>query len=193
MYDFIAGIITGITIIHIINYYNNSGPPFSPCPMMIAGVYKDMNVECPYKKQSVFKSGSISQILNECQEIESNPNAEINSINTNSIHNESRTNMGPIPLSDSDYELILYYMPTCQYSIKFLPIWEAFELYAKDNFPTLKVSKTTSNETLLERNIESYPSLVLYSKPCSPKIFLPKVFHGERTVESLTDFVRENI
>jgi thiol-disulfide isomerase/thioredoxin len=117
-------------------------------------------------------------------------------LNTNGdslLSNKSNLSATPTTFSNmcsnNEYELILYYASWCKYSADFLPEWNEFENYAKDNFPTVNISKMdVDNRILLERNILAYPSIVLYSKT-----FPPKTFSGSRTVESLANFVKESI
>jgi len=89
-------------------------------------------------------------------------------------------------------EIVLYYATWCGYSKMFLPEWEKFEEYAKENFEQLIVNKIrceAGNEQIcFEKDITGYPTVILYLDDGSEKQFM-----YERTSEKLIKFVKEYI
>ena len=96
------------------------------------------------------------------------------------------------PVDNVKGEIILYYATWCGYSRMFLPEWDKFEKYAKDNFPYLKVTKFRceggDERTCVDKGIEGYPTVILY-----PKNDTEIVFEKDRTSDELIKFVNEHI
>ena len=88
-------------------------------------------------------------------------------------------------------EIVLYYALWCGHSKAFLPEWEKFEDHARKNFPKLRVTKVRCEDgneaTCMQKGIQGYPTVVLY-----PKGESEKMFDSERKLESLIKFVQEN-
>jgi thioredoxin-like negative regulator of GroEL len=88
-------------------------------------------------------------------------------------------------------EIILYYATWCGYSRMFLPEWEKFVAYAKDNLPSVKVSSIRcedGNEAVCtQKGVEGYPTIILYLKNGEQIQFA-----GERNTKQLSDFIRKN-
>jgi thiol-disulfide isomerase/thioredoxin len=89
-------------------------------------------------------------------------------------------------------EIVLYYASWCGYSRTFLPEWEKFSSWAAANAKKLKVTsircESGNEETCIEKGIRGYPTVVFY-----PKEGTEKVFNGERTAETLTDFIKKEL
>ncbi|ARF09382.1 thioredoxin [Indivirus ILV1] len=88
-------------------------------------------------------------------------------------------------------EIVLYYAMWCGFSRSFLPEWEKFELYAKDNLPNIKVTRMKCEDgnenTCSQKGIRGFPSVVLY-RDGKPEV----AFDKERTMQKLVEFVNEN-
>ena len=91
---------------------------------------------------------------------------------------------------EPDGEIVLYYATWCGYSRMFLPEWEKFEKYAKDNLSNLKVTRIRcegGNEAVCtQKGVEGYPTIILYLKN-SKEV----KFDGERSSKQLADFIRK--
>ena len=89
-------------------------------------------------------------------------------------------------------EIILYYAMWCGYSRQFLPEWEKFEKYAKDNLPTIKVTRMRceggDEATCTQKGVEGYPTVILYLGNGQE---IP--FNGNRTSKDIIDFVKKYI
>ena len=88
-------------------------------------------------------------------------------------------------------ELVLYYAMWCGYSKSFIPEWEKFETYAKNNFPQIKVSKIRCEDgnetTCMQKGVDGYPTVILYTKN-GKEI----KFGNERTMDGLIKFIQQN-
>lgn len=93
---------------------------------------------------------------------------------------------------DTTNELVLYYATWCGYSKQFLPEWEKFVEYAKNNLPHLKVTGVRcegGNEPIcMQKGIEGYPMVMLYMYDGRE---IP--FEGDRTKDALVAFVSKNL
>jgi thiol-disulfide isomerase/thioredoxin len=89
-------------------------------------------------------------------------------------------------------EITLYYAMWCGYSRQFLPEWEKFEAFAKQNFPNLRVSRVRCEDgheaTCSQKGVQGYPTVILYLKDNSEK-----TFDGERNSEKLIEFCKKFI
>jgi hypothetical protein len=89
-------------------------------------------------------------------------------------------------------EIILYYAMWCGHSRSFLPEWEKFEAYAKNNFPNLRVSRVRCEDgneaTCMQKGVEGYPTVILYPMGGSEKMF-----DGTRSSDSLIKFIQQNV
>lgn len=82
-----------------------------------------------------------------------------------------------------------YYLPTCGWCTKFTPIWDTFaeEVKLKGlNVRVKKVNGSEASEEVNKYNINGFPHVQLVKG----EQVLP--FSGERTVEALMAFVKEN-
>jgi hypothetical protein len=74
----------------------------------------------------------------------------------------------------------------------FLPEWEKFENYAKENLPTLKVTRVLcegGNEaTCFQKGVEGYPTVILYRKDGSEETFM-----DDRTSDKLVQFINSKL
>lgn len=88
-------------------------------------------------------------------------------------------------------ELVLYYALWCGHSKAFLPEWEKFEAHAKANFPNLRVSRVRCEDgneaTCMQKGVQGYPTVILYPKDNSEK-----QFEGERSLNALINFIKQN-
>lgn len=114
----------------------------------------------------------------------------LNEIQAQIQNNETKTTVENTEKSLKP-ELVLYYAMWCQHSKNFLPEWEKFVAYAKQNLPQINVSSIRceggDEATCLQKGIEGYPMVVLYKDDGE------KNFMAERTMEKLVEFVEENI
>jgi thiol-disulfide isomerase/thioredoxin len=101
----------------------------------------------------------------------------------------------PVPVQlvdDSIGEIVLYYATWCGYSKMFLPIWDKFEKYAKENLPKLVVKSIRceggEERACFEKGIEGYPTVILY-----PKNKTELVFESDRSLEQLIEFINTNL
>ncbi len=96
------------------------------------------------------------------------------------------------PVDNSIGEIVLYYATWCGYSRTFLPIWEKFESYAKQNMPRLNVRKIRceggEERACFEKGIEGYPTVILY-----PKNNTEVMFSEDRTLDKLIEFATKNL
>lgn len=88
-------------------------------------------------------------------------------------------------------KVALYYASWCGYSRMFLPEWEKFVNYCKNNVPqvdveTLKCEGDMQNQCNIPE-VEGYPTVVLHKDGKSI------VHNGERNMNGLVDFIRENL
>lgn len=101
-------------------------------------------------------------------------------------------NKGGRDIDNKKGEIILYYATWCGYSRNFLPEWEKFEIYAKNNLPNCRVRSIrceSDNEALcFQKGIEGYPTVVLY-----PTNGTEIKFDKERTSDKLVEFVKEHL
>ena len=89
-------------------------------------------------------------------------------------------------------ELVLYYAMWCGHSRSFLPEFEKFEQYAKENLPQVRVTKVRcedGNETVCkQKGVDGYPTVIMY-----PKKGQEVMFDKARKMESLVEFVNETL
>jgi hypothetical protein len=92
--------------------------------------------------------------------------------------------------NNTTIQIVLHYTLNSDYLVE----WDKFELYAKDNFPTVNVSKQLEFEELCSdtcactvKNVSNFPEVFLYGKK------FPIVFYGEMKMEELIKFVQDNI
>lgn len=89
-----------------------------------------------------------------------------------------------------DQELILYYAEWCGHSRAFLDEWDKFTLYAKNNIPTLKVTKMKcegeTEQVCSQRGVQGYPTVILYKNNNE----IP--FNDDRTADALISFIKSN-
>lgn len=89
-------------------------------------------------------------------------------------------------------EIVFYYAMWCGYSRSFLPEWEKFEIYAKDNLKNVKVTKIKCEDgleqTCGQKGVSQFPMVILYQNGKEQVIF-----DKERTMQKLVEFVNENI
>lgn len=90
------------------------------------------------------------------------------------------------------HEIVLYYALWCGYSKMFLPEWEKFVAYAKDNFNNVKVTSIRceggDEATCKQKGIKGYPMVVLYLEDGTEVNF-----DDERTSDKLIEFINKNI
>jgi len=88
-------------------------------------------------------------------------------------------------------EIILYYASWCVHSKSFLPEWQKFEIYAKQNLPSIQVSSIRCEDgdeaTCRQKGIDGYPTVILYLNDGREK-----KFDGARNMKNLVDFVLSN-
>lgn len=103
--------------------------------------------------------------------------------------NQKPTGVKP---AEADGVIILYYAEWCGYSRMFLPEWEKFEKYAKDNLTNIRVDKVRcegGNEAVCQqKGVEGYPTVILTLKNGKDITFT-----DERTSEKLIEFIRKNL
>ena len=89
-------------------------------------------------------------------------------------------------------ELVLYYAMWCGYSRSFLPEFEKFEKFAKENLPHVRVMKIRCEDgneaTCSQKGVNGFPSVILYVKNGQEK-----TFDKERNMQKLVEFVNENL
>jgi len=86
--------------------------------------------------------------------------------------------------------LVLYYTSWCKISKDFLPEWKKCEKYVQTYLPTLEITSILCDENQElcdEQQIKGYPTIILYAG--GNKI----VYAGERSVESIVNFIKANI
>lgn len=87
-------------------------------------------------------------------------------------------------------EVILYYASWCGYSRSFLPEWEQYEKFAKDNFPNVKVTKIRceggDEATCMQKGVQGYPTVIFYLSDGKEV-----AFNGERTAKELAEFTKK--
>lgn len=114
----------------------------------------------------------------------------INNLNNTKKTAEKFTNY-PEPQKPIQAEIILYYASWCGYSRIFLPEWEKFEQWIKDNAPHIKISsircESGNEETCFQKGITGYPTVILY-----PVNGSEVTFNKERTSNNLVAFIKEN-
>ena len=88
-------------------------------------------------------------------------------------------------------KIILYYATWCGHSISFLPEWERFETYAKNNLPDIFVNKIKceENNKILcnQKGIKGFPTVILYNKKGEEIIF-----NDDRKMQNLIDFIKKH-
>lgn len=103
--------------------------------------------------------------------------------------NQKPTGVKP---KEADAEIILYYTEWCGYSRMFLPEWEKFEKYAKENMTNVRVDKVRcegGNENVCkQKGVEGYPTVILTLKNGKDI-----TFQDERTSDKLIEFVKISI
>jgi len=89
-------------------------------------------------------------------------------------------------------EIVLYYAMWCGHSRAFLPEWEKFEKYAKDNLKNVKVTKVLcegdAESMCKQKGVKGYPTIMLYLKDGTVK-----GFDDERTSDALSKFIQQNV
>lgn len=94
--------------------------------------------------------------------------------------------------SEDKGEIVLYYAMWCGFSRSFLPEWEKFEIYAKENLPGIKVIRMQCEDGLEKacqlKGVEQFPMVIYY-----PVGKNQVMFEKERTMDKLIEFVNENI
>ena len=95
--------------------------------------------------------------------------------------------------SDSEKELVYFYMPSCGHCKKFTPTWIEFESQNTSPIKTRKINSETTNEeeqTLLKKmQIKGFPTVMLIDVKTQEKIV---TYEGDRTIEGLTNFCQQN-
>ena len=76
----------------------------------------------------------------------------------------------------------------------FLPEWEKFEKYARDNFPNLVVKSLRceggDEETCAQKGINGYPTVILYKDMTESNGL---TFDDDRKHDKLVEFVKNNM
>lgn len=110
----------------------------------------------------------------------------------NENNNNNNTQEEQQPQDKTKGEIIIYYAMWCGYSRQFLPEWEKFEKYAKDNLPQVRVSRVRCEDgneaTCQQKGVQGYPTVILYLKDGSEK-----TFEDERNMNKLIEFVQKNV
>ncbi|QPG75308.1 hypothetical protein FOA43_002660 [Brettanomyces nanus] len=87
---------------------------------------------------------------------------------------------------------VKYYAPWCGHCKRLAPIYESLaDLYAEDDKASGKVLLAEIDHTANDINgvdIQGYPTLILYPADGSD----PVLFEGQRTLEGMADFIKEN-
>lgn len=90
------------------------------------------------------------------------------------------------------HELILYHAAFCGYCKQFMPEWDQFATYAKDNISNLKVTKLQcdgNDKAICDKaNVSGFPTVVM--KLANGK---EVPFDGNRTKSSLIDFCKKTM
>jgi len=87
--------------------------------------------------------------------------------------------------------IINYNTDWCGYSRRLQPVWTEFTNKMKEVNPNIKVvdmkcDVDENKETCEKADIEGFPTIIYYKEDGTKKVFT-----GERTVESLLDFVKQ--
>lgn len=90
--------------------------------------------------------------------------------------------------TDKYAELVVYYTDWCGHSQNFLPVWRRFVNETKTGVRTREVNCETESDTCKNANVNGYPTVFL-RKPNGDNL----IFSGERTVQGLERFVRDNL
>lgn len=91
--------------------------------------------------------------------------------------------------------IVLYYAMWCGYSKMFLPEWEKFEKYARDNLPNLTVKSVRceggDEATCTQKGVQGYPTVILYKDGLTESSGI--TFDADRTHDKLVEFVKNNM
>lgn len=96
----------------------------------------------------------------------------------------------PEPKIDNEpkHDLILFYTMLCGHCRAFLPEWQKFAEWAKNNLDKVKVSAVRCEDgneaTCSQKGVRGYPTVMLYLNDGSEH-----KFEGERTMGGLKEFV----
>jgi len=82
--------------------------------------------------------------------------------------------------------LILAYRDTCPYCVKFKPIWNKFKKKYENVIDIREVDVTKQPDVSADLGVKGVPAIILVN---GGKV----VFKGERTLENLEKFVKENM
>ncbi len=111
--------------------------------------------------------------------------------NKNTCQNAVKTPEG-FSNTEPSAEIVLYYAMWCGHSKAFLPEWEKFEKFAKDNLKNVKVTKVLcegdTESICKQKSVKGYPTIVLYLKDGTVK-----GFDDERTSDTLSKFIQQNV
>lgn len=91
--------------------------------------------------------------------------------------------------------IVLYYAMWCGYSKMFLPEWEKFEKYARDNLPNLTIKSVRceggDEATCTQKGVQGYPTVILYKDGLTESSGI--TFDADRTHDKLVEFVKNNM
>ena len=91
--------------------------------------------------------------------------------------------------NNNDKIIILYYANWCGHSKAFIPEWEKFENYAKQNMKNVTVTKILcegENAKQKCKGVRGFPTVMLFSNNQA------NMYNGERTSDALIKFVNSN-
>lgn len=103
---------------------------------------------------------------------------------------ESKFSKGFLPQNQT--KIVLYYTNWCGYSLKFLPVWKEWTKVTKTGIKTEAIDCEQNRAKCAEFDIKGFPEVILHiAKKDHTGINIK--FTGDRTVESLENFVKQNL
>jgi len=90
--------------------------------------------------------------------------------------------------NEKSKKLVYFYMKGCGHCEKFSPIWDEFSNNNKSSIKTYKLERTLAGDKINKYDVKGFPTILLLGEN-NEKI---KEYDGDRTVDSLTQFVNSN-
>ena len=90
--------------------------------------------------------------------------------------------------NEKSKKLVYFYMKGCSHCEKFSPIWDEFSNNNKSSIKTYKLERTLAGDKINKYEVKGFPTILLLGEN-NEKI---KEYDGDRTVDSLTQFVNSN-